>query len=84
MKTTLDIPDDLYRQAEDRAAHEHREIEDLVSDGLRLVLGPAKGHSSRQKALATLESVRRHPPYPAGKVQAMIEEADRLRKESWE
>ena len=84
MKTTLEIPDDLYRQAEARAARERREIRDLVSDGLRLVLGTSKRDASRNRALAALEKVRRHPPYPAGRVQAMIDEASRLRKESWE
>jgi len=84
VKITLEIPDDLYRQAKVRADHENRDIKDLVSDGLRLVLGGDKLESSRDRALAALESVRRNPPYPAGKVQAMIEEANRLRKESWE
>jgi hypothetical protein len=55
-------PDDLYRQAEDRAAYDHREIKDMVSDGLQLVLGDGRRNSSRDKALAALESVRRHPP----------------------
>jgi len=84
VKTTLEIPDELYRQAEDRAAHDRREIEDLVSDGLRLVLGSGRLVASRNTRLAALEKVRRHPPYPPGRVQAMIEEANRLRKESWE
>ncbi len=39
MKTTLEIPDDLYRQAKVRAAQENRKIKDLVSEGLMLVLG---------------------------------------------
>jgi plasmid stability protein len=84
VKTTLEIPDDLYRQAKVRAAHEHREINDLVSDGLRLVLGGDKRDASRDRALAALEGARRHPPYPPGRVQAMIEEANRLRNESRE
>ncbi len=42
MKTTLEIPDDLYRQAKVHAAHENRKMKDLVSDGLRLVLGLTK------------------------------------------
>lgn len=41
MKTTLEIPDELYRQAKVRAASENRKIKDLVSDGLRMVLGLA-------------------------------------------
>jgi plasmid stability protein len=84
VKTTLEIPDDLYRQAEVRAAHGHREIKDLVNDGLRLVLGSDKRDTLREKALAVLDEVRRNPPYPPGRVQAMIDEANRLRKESWE
>jgi hypothetical protein len=136
MKTTLEIPDDLYRQAKVQAAQENRKMKDLVSEGLRLVLGLSKklpmrrstsavrkkdgipslskeqlaeivdlagvwgvtpgvalkritetaraANASRKKALAALEKVRRHPPYAAGKVQAMIDEANRLRKESWE
>jgi len=84
VKTTVDIPDDLYRQAEARAAREHREIKELVSEGLRLVLGNGHRVAPRDRALAALEEVRRHPPYPAGRVQAMMDEANRLRKESWE
>jgi hypothetical protein len=42
MKTTLEIPDDLYRQAKVHAAQENRKIKDLVSEGLRLVLGVTK------------------------------------------
>ncbi len=47
MKTTLEIPDELYRQAKIRAAHENRKIKDLVSEGLRLVLGLTKPTQSR-------------------------------------
>jgi hypothetical protein len=84
VKTTLEIPDDLYRQAEARAAHDRREIKDLVSDGLRLVLDADMREASRKLALAVLDEIRRDPPYPPGRVQAMIDEANRLRKESWE
>lgn len=39
MKTTLEIPDELCRQANVHAAQESRRKKDLVSDGLRLFLG---------------------------------------------
>ena len=48
MKTTLEIPDDLYRQAKVHAAHENRKMKDLVTEGLRLVLGLTKKTASRQ------------------------------------
>lgn len=47
MKTTLEIPDDLYRQAKVQAAQDNRKMKDLVSEGLRLVLGVTKKTRSR-------------------------------------
>ena len=38
MKTTLEIPDDLFRQAKAKAALEGRKLKDVVADGLRLVV----------------------------------------------
>ena len=38
MKTTIDVPDDLYRRAKAEAALRGRRVKDLVEEGLRLVL----------------------------------------------
>jgi hypothetical protein len=38
MKTTIDLPDDLYRQAKAEAALRGRKLKDMVEEGLRLVL----------------------------------------------
>ena len=38
MRTTVDIPDDLYRQAKSEAALRGRRVRDLVEEGLRRVL----------------------------------------------
>ncbi len=38
MKTTVEIPDDLFRQAKARAALEGLSLRDLVSYGIRLAL----------------------------------------------
>ena len=47
MKTTLDIPEDVYRRAKMKAAAEGRKIKDVVTEGLLAVLrgtaGPAEG-----------------------------------------
>jgi hypothetical protein len=48
MKTTLEIPDELYRRAKIQAASENRKMKDLVSDGLRVVLGLAIQPPSRR------------------------------------
>lgn len=38
MKTTVEVPDDLYRRAKAEAALSGRKLKDLVEEGLRLVL----------------------------------------------
>jgi len=38
MKTTIEVPDELYRKAEAEAALRGRKLRDLVEEGLRLVL----------------------------------------------
>lgn len=38
MKTTVEIPDDLYRRAKAEAALRGRKLKDLVEEGLRWVL----------------------------------------------
>ena len=38
MRTTVDIPDELFRRAKSEAALRGRKLKDLVEEGLRLVL----------------------------------------------
>jgi hypothetical protein len=53
MKTTIEVPDDLYRRAKSLAALRGRRLKDLVEEGLRLVLeGPGKFR--RQRSLSEL------------------------------
>ena len=53
MKTTVEVPDELYRRAKAEAALRGRKLRDLVEEGLRLVLeGPSK--TRRHPTLAAL------------------------------
>jgi hypothetical protein len=53
MKTTIEVPDELYRRAKAEAALRGRKLRDLVEEGLRLVLdAPHKAH--RKPGLAQL------------------------------
>jgi len=48
MKTTIELPDELYRRAKATAALDGRKLKELVEEGLRLVLGaPRKGRTPR-------------------------------------
>lgn len=53
MKTTVEVPDDLYRRAKAEAALRGRKLRDLVEEGLRLVL-EAPRKTRRQPSLAGL------------------------------
>jgi hypothetical protein len=53
MKTTVEIPDDLYRRAKAEAALRGRKLKDLIEEGLRLVL-EASRKPRRQPSLAEL------------------------------
>ena len=79
MKTTLEIPDELYRQAKVRAAQENRKMRDLVSQGLRLVLGLTKRRPSRHLRRMTKAPVqiRKGHVIPALSNQEMAELLER-------
>ena len=88
MKTTLELPDELYRQAKTRAASQNCKIKDLVSEGLRGVLAThsvvsADDKKEANRVLEALDDILRCPPLPAGRIATLQAEARRLRNEGW-
>jgi len=53
MKTTLEIDDELYREAKAVAALTGRKMKDLVSEGLRWAVRPASRANAAGPAAAT-------------------------------
>jgi hypothetical protein len=53
MKTTIEVPDDLYRRAKAEAGLSGRKLKDLVEEGLRRVLD-ASGEAKPKPRLAEL------------------------------
>ncbi len=49
MKTTLDIPDDLFRDAKVKAAKEGLRFKDLVQEGLRHVISSGVFHKRTRR-----------------------------------
>ncbi len=81
MKTTLEIPDELYRQAKVHAAQENRKIKDLVSEGLMLVLGLTKQAPMRRprrmkKAPVTIRKGNVIPALSNDAMAALLERAE--------
>ena len=54
MKTTVEMPDDLYRRAKAEAALSGRKLKDLVEEGLRLALEAKPATKRPQQSLAEL------------------------------
>jgi hypothetical protein len=57
MKTTVEIPDELYRRAKATAALRGRRLRDLVEEGLRLVLENSSKTPSERDLAALWKSV---------------------------
>jgi hypothetical protein len=57
MKTTVELPDALYRQAKAEAALRGRKLKDLVEEGLRIVID-APTESTRRPDLAAMGNTR--------------------------
>ena len=83
MKTTLDIPNDLYRQAKATAALEGIRMKDLIGEGLRLAL-EARGRAAKSLSpLEVLREVRKKPLHGSSEVEAMMDLSERRRLEGW-
>jgi hypothetical protein len=75
MRTTVELPDDLFRKAKARAALQGRSLKDIVADGLKLVLqtredaGPAAPRRTEFPIIKSKNRSRKVTPQ-------MIEEAE--------
>jgi plasmid stability protein len=56
MKTTIELPDDLYRKAKSRAALHGRRLRDLVEEGLRLVLNEPRQKNSQPRLVELMKN----------------------------
>lgn len=58
MKTTVELPDPLYRQAKAEAALRGRKLKDLIEQGLRLVLDAPQVEARQPKLANLMKSAR--------------------------
>lgn len=73
MKTTVEIPDALFREAKSRAALTGTKLKDLVADGLRMVLADGGGRGAPRRIQFPI--IEAKPGEPAI-TQQMVEEAE--------
>jgi len=82
MRTTFELPDDLFRQVKARAALQGRPLKDLVADALNLLLHTSKNESSRPVPRRTSFPIIK-PKDPARRLtpEMVAAEEERLLKE---
>lgn len=84
MKTTLEVPDELYREVKSRAALQGRKIKDYVAEGLRLALKAEEaGEPGLHGPLSVFGEVRARPLHDAGTIASIIRKTDADRKLDW-
>jgi hypothetical protein len=60
MRTTVDIPDPMYRQLKSKAAQRGRSVKDLILHGVEVALNGAK--SGKRKGRVTLPFIESKRP----------------------
>jgi hypothetical protein len=84
MKTTLEVPDELYREVKSRAALRHRKIKDYVAEGLRLALEADDSRDTRAIGpLSVFDEVRAQPLHKSKEVKAWMDRVHSERKSDW-
>ena len=58
LKTTIEVPDELFRRAKVEAALRGRKLKDLVEEGLQLVLDTPRGAAPRSRLAAKMKRAR--------------------------
>jgi predicted component of type VI protein secretion system len=58
MKTTVEVPDELYRRAKAEAGLSGRKLKDLVEEGLRRVLDASAGPRPKPTLAALMKGAR--------------------------
>ena len=58
VKTTIELPDELYRQAKALAALNGRKLKDLVEEGLRRVVESPSGPAGKRDLAALMKRAR--------------------------
>jgi len=84
MKTTLEVPDELYRQVKSQAALSRRKIKDYVAEGLRLALEADRSREGRAAGpLAVFDEVRTRPLHRSEALRDWMDDAHAERKSGW-
>jgi hypothetical protein len=96
MKTTVELPDELYREAKTRAAAQKRRIRELIAEGIEKVLAEssqggatkasaqvADSTASAEDSLRALDAIRFNAPAANDRIGSLVAEARKSRRAGW-
>lgn len=84
MKTTLEVPDHLYREVKSRAALRNKKVKDYVAEGLRLALEADYSRDARDVGpLAVFEEIRNQPLHDSDEIKLWVDRSLAERKTAW-
>jgi hypothetical protein len=80
LKTTLEIPDQLFREAKAKAALEGRRLTDLITEGLQLVVNRPREAQGKRLKFPLLKSKRKEPLAIPDDIAGRVELVEDLRR----
>ena len=80
MKTTFDIPEDLFREAKAKAALEGLKLKDLVTEGLRLRMEQAPLGKQKRVKFPLIRSKSKRPLSIPDDIASRVEMASDLQR----
>lgn len=80
VKTTLEIPDELFREAKAKAALEGRKLKDLVTEGLRLRMSQPPKENPKRVQFPLIKSKSKRLLKIPDDIASRVELADDLRR----
>lgn len=82
MKTTIDIPDELFREAKVHAALEGIKLKDLITDALRQKLRATPKRRHHRAKFPLIDGDPTAPPITVEMVQTALEQMEREEDEA--
>ena len=83
MKTTLEIPDELYRRVKAQAALDKVKVKELVTEGLLLAMQQRMNRAPKPTPLEVMAAIRKRPLHTSAEVARIAELAQQARRDGW-
>jgi hypothetical protein len=84
MKTTIELPDELFREAKSVAALRNLKLKDLFTRGLEMALKAERKAAKDPTPLETMRMVREDPLHSSEDIRKAMDAMQNAKKSGWE